>query len=151
MDSPVGWVGTESGLPGGREIWSVPPGAGSGAGGSWMPVACDTTLQIGDTWFIEPGMPIRTLKDLTDVYHQTVGRNGVLEMDFAIDRTGRVAPKHAARYKEFGDWVKSCCESWNRLFFSAFRSYFLSSKRCALLWHSAPQTAPQRAAQLSSA
>lgn len=29
---------------------------------------------------------------------QTVGRNGVLEMDFAIDRTGRVDPKHAARY-----------------------------------------------------
>jgi hypothetical protein len=23
MSSPVGWVGTESGLPGGREIWSI--------------------------------------------------------------------------------------------------------------------------------
>ena len=23
MDSPVGWVGTESGLPGGKEIWST--------------------------------------------------------------------------------------------------------------------------------
>ena len=47
-------------------------------------------MRAGDTWFIEPGMGIRTLKDLTNVYHQTVGRNGVLEMDFAIDRTGRV-------------------------------------------------------------
>lgn len=72
-------------------------------------------------------MPIRSLKELTNVYHQvvcsfllcplhtssfsllqrihifgclgcqTVGRNGVLEMDFAIDRTGRVNAKHAAR------------------------------------------------------
>ena len=33
-------------------------------------------------------MGIRSLEDLTNVYHQTVGRNGVLEMDFAIDRTG---------------------------------------------------------------
>ena len=105
MDSPVGWVGTESGLPGGREIWT-----GKGPGG-WMPIACDTTLQTGDTWFIEPEMGIRTLQDLTNVYHQTVGRNGVLEMDFAIDRTGRVAPKHAARYKEFGAWVKSCYDT----------------------------------------
>ena len=56
-------------------------------------------------------MPIRPLKDVINVYHQTVGRNGVLEMDFAIDRTGRVDPKHATRYKAFGDWVKSCYDS----------------------------------------
>ena len=29
-------------------------------------------------------------------------------MDFAIDRTGRVDPKHEARYKEFGNWLKRC-------------------------------------------
>jgi hypothetical protein len=32
----------------------------------------------------------------------------VLEMDFAIDRTGRVDPIHAARYTELGDWIRSC-------------------------------------------
>ena len=48
--SPVGWVGTESGLPGGREIWSI--GNTAPTQSTWQPVACDTTLQIGDTWYI---------------------------------------------------------------------------------------------------
>jgi alpha-L-fucosidase len=50
IDSPVGWVGTESGLPGGREIWSI--GNTAPTQSTWQPVACDTTLQIGDTWYI---------------------------------------------------------------------------------------------------
>ena len=28
--------------------------------------------------------------------------------DFAIDRTGRVEASHAALYKQFGDWIRSC-------------------------------------------
>jgi hypothetical protein len=32
-------------------------------------------------------------------------------MDFAIDRTGRVDSKHAARYKQFGAWLTSCYAS----------------------------------------
>jgi alpha-L-fucosidase len=63
----------------------------------WLPKCCDTTLQVGDTWFYEPNLAVRQLSELIQVYHQTVGRNGVLEMDFAIDRTGRVAPSHEAR------------------------------------------------------
>ena len=42
------------------------------------------------------------------VYHHTVGQNAVLELDFAIDRNGQVDPAHATRYKEFGDWIRSC-------------------------------------------
>lgn len=42
------------------------------------------------------------------VYHDTVGQNGVLELDFAIDRQGRVNATHAARYKQLGDWVRGC-------------------------------------------
>ena len=29
-------------------------------------------------------------------------------MDFAIDETGNVAAEQAARYKEFGDWIRNC-------------------------------------------
>ncbi len=32
----------------------------------------------------------------------------MLELDFAIDQNGLVAPDHAARYREFGDWIRSC-------------------------------------------
>ena len=31
-----------------------------------------------------------------------------MELDFAIDRTGNVAPAHASRYAEFGAWIRSC-------------------------------------------
>jgi len=42
------------------------------------------------------------------VYHGTVGRNGMLELDFAINRSGLVDEAHAERYKEFGDWIRAC-------------------------------------------
>ena len=40
-----------------------------------------------------------------------MGRNAVLELDFAIARNGKVDPTHAARYKEFGDWIRACYSS----------------------------------------
>ena len=36
------------------------------------------------------------------------GRNGVLELDFAIDRDGRVAAAHAERYRQLGRWIRRC-------------------------------------------
>ena len=106
--NPVCWIGTESGSPGG-EIWST---GGNGLGDPNSPVVCpkgcDTTLQEGDHWFYTSGDAIRTLAELIKVYHGTVGRNGVLELDFAINRDGLVEPAHVARYKEFGDWARSC-------------------------------------------
>jgi hypothetical protein len=41
-------------------------------------------------------------------YHATVGANTVMELDFAIDRTGNVAPSHAALYAAFGAWRRAC-------------------------------------------
>lgn len=37
-----------------------------------------------------------------------MGQNAVLELDFAIDLNGQVDPAHAAAYKQFGDWIRSC-------------------------------------------
>ena len=34
--------------------------------------------------------------------------NGMLELDFAIDRDGLVRPTHATRYKELGSWIRKC-------------------------------------------
>ena len=42
------------------------------------------------------------------MYHSSVGQNCVMELDFAVDRTGNIDPKHAARYREFGAWINSC-------------------------------------------
>ena len=59
-------------------------------------------------WFYTPGKSVRTLADMQTVYHSTVGRNCVIELDFAIDREGLVDPVHAARYAEFGAWIHNC-------------------------------------------
>lgn len=45
---------------------------------------------------------------MIDVYHQTVGRNCLLELDLAPDRSGLIPARHASRYKELGDFVRSC-------------------------------------------
>lgn len=55
-----------------------------------------------------PDIPIRSLSELISVYHDTVGRNGKLELAFHIDRDGLVPDHHAKRYKEFGDWIRNC-------------------------------------------
>lgn len=71
----------------------------------------------GDTWFYEPPTgdaehsaptPLRPLDELIFTYHSTVGHNTVLELDFAIDRNGLVAPSHAALYKRLGDFIRDC-------------------------------------------
>ena len=89
--NPVCWVGTESGAPGG-DVWSTgTSGRGDPNSSDYCPKACDTTLQESDHWFWM-GNPIRSLGELIPIYHGTVGRNGMLELDFAIDRQGLVDP-----------------------------------------------------------
>lgn len=107
--NPIRWIGTESGITN-EAIWSTGTAWGSGDPNSplWCPATCDTTLQEGDHWFWEPNTPIRNLTELIEVYHDTVGNNGVLELDFAIDRTGNVDPVHAVMYASFGNWIRQC-------------------------------------------
>ncbi|EGD82141.1 hypothetical protein PTSG_02815 [Salpingoeca rosetta] len=109
MPSPVKWCGTESGTPP-RGFWSTGCDASSGNPNatSYCPTGVDTTLQDFDTWFWMPGVPIRSLGAMMDVYHASVGNNGVLELDFAINRDGLVDATHAVLYKQLGDWIRAC-------------------------------------------
>ena len=104
------WVGTESGHPP-KEIWStgiMNPFNGNPNSTEFCPKGSDTVLQRTGWWFYKKQAPVRSLKEMIQVYHQTVGRNSVLELDFAIDMTGRVAPAHATIYEQLGDWIRSC-------------------------------------------
>jgi hypothetical protein len=74
----------------------------------YNPSSTDFTLQAGDVWFFEPNAPLRPLTEMISTYHATCGANTVMELDFAIDRTGNVDPAHAALYKAFGDWRRAC-------------------------------------------
>ena len=53
-------------------------------------------------WFWRETFPLRPLSEMIETYHHSVGNNGVLELDFAIDDTGNVHPTHAAEYKVHG-------------------------------------------------
>ena len=53
-------------------------------------------------------MLLRTLVELIDVYHRSVGHNCVLLLDLTPDRTGLIPPAYALRYKELGDFIRSC-------------------------------------------
>lgn len=74
----------------------------------FVPAECDTTLQTEGRWFFGVGQPLRSIEEMIGVYHTSVGRNCLLELDFAPDRSGLIPADHAARYKQLGDFIKSC-------------------------------------------
>jgi len=75
---------------------------------TFMPAGVDYTLQAGDTWFYNPTVPLRNLTEMIYTYHNSVGRNTVMELAFSIEPTGRLDPKHAALYASMGSWIREC-------------------------------------------
>ena len=45
---------------------------------------------------------------MIQIYHKTVARNVLLELDFAIDTRGRLAPAHREFYAQFGQYLEGC-------------------------------------------
>lgn len=75
----------------------------------FSPPECPTTLQVTDRWFYGGNdFPLRPLHELIDAYHTSVGRNCKLVLDLAVSRDGIVDPRHASRYKELGDFIRTC-------------------------------------------
>lgn len=113
-NSGVRWIGTEGGHVS-EPIWSTAAqradfsGTGDPNSPVWAPAGVDSTLQDPKRWFwTEPATAIASVAELQTRYHQSVGNNGVIEMDFAINPDGLVDPVHAQRYKDFGDWIHAC-------------------------------------------
>ena len=99
-------------MPESDGIWIAgTEGTGKFSSTDACPKGCDTTLQLDDTWFFEKSEGIRELKDLNNAYHKTVGNNGALELDLAVNRNGIVETSHSVRYKELGDWIRACYAS----------------------------------------
>ena len=74
----------------------------------FCPAESDTTLQINDRWFWGVNSRLRSIEEMIDVYHKTVGRNYILELDLSPDRSGLIPARYAARYKQLGDFIRSC-------------------------------------------
>ncbi|KAE8450583.1 hypothetical protein EG329_005927 [Mollisiaceae sp. DMI_Dod_QoI] len=108
-DNSVRWVGTETGeAP--IENWStgITNDGGNSSSPYFCPAVCDTTLQTNDRWFYGVNQPLRSIEELIAVYHVSVGRNCLLELDVSPDRSGLILAGHAARYKQLGDFISSC-------------------------------------------
>ena len=76
---------------------------------TWQGAGLDYTLQQADVWFhTTPATPLRPLSEMITTYHNSVGRNTVMELDFAIARTGKLDPSHSLLYAALGGWIKTC-------------------------------------------
>ena len=73
-----------------------------------MPAGHEDVIQTGGNWFFTPGDGTRPLAEMIRIYHLTAGRNTLLELDYAIDRRGRIAPHHRIFYDSFGAWLDGC-------------------------------------------
>ena len=107
--SPLRWIGNEDGdAP--DPNWSTGLGANGGDPNSpyFAPAECDTTLQQSDRWFYGAGVALRSLSDLVERYHISVGRNCLLQLDLSPDTHGLIAPDHAARYAQLGGVIRAC-------------------------------------------
>src|ERR1700728_2881043 len=93
------WVGTESGRVD-YESWNVIDRHGYLR---WRPIEADTPLRDLH-WFWHPHDEgsVKSLKELTTVYEQTVGRGAQLMLGLAPDTRGLLPDSDVARLKEFG-------------------------------------------------
>ncbi|KAJ5281999.1 Glycoside hydrolase family 29 [Penicillium angulare] len=108
-ENSIRWIGTEAGQAP-EENWStgVTNDGGDSTSPYFCPAECDTTLQTDDRWFFGVDQPLRSIEEMIDVYHQTVGRNCLLELDLTPDRSGLIPASYAARYRQLGDFIGSC-------------------------------------------
>ncbi|KAJ6023727.1 Glycoside hydrolase family 29 [Penicillium herquei] len=108
----IRWIGVETGQAP-EENWSTGVTNDGGDPGSpyFCPAECDTTLQTDDRWFFGIDQPLRSIEEMIDVYHQSVGHNCLLELDLTPDRSGLIPANYAARYKQLGDFIRSCYDT----------------------------------------
>ena len=77
----------------------------------FAPAECDTATYTDGRWFFGSEDPTRSLSQLVDVYHRTVGRNCFLTLGMSPNREGLVPTEHAAAYKALGDFVSACYDN----------------------------------------
>lgn len=103
-DADLRWVGNEEGKIT-YENWNVVDRAGYLR---WRPVEVDTPLRKLH-WFWHPNdeSSLKSVKELVEAYHMSVGRGGQLMLGIAPDKNGRVPDADVQRLKEFGEAVQS--------------------------------------------
>jgi alpha-L-fucosidase len=112
----VRWVGNEAGRAG-ETCWGMlspaghepglraPPQAelnqGDEEGTHWIPAECDVSIRPG--WFHHPAEDgaVKTVTELLDIWHASVGRGANLLLNLPVDRRGRVHETDARHLREW--------------------------------------------------
>ena len=84
------------------------PGHGDPDAAQWAPSESDVTLSSTGEWYWKPGQPIKSLAFMAQIYDRTVGHNANLLLNFAPDYSGQLPAESVERYKELGDWIRTC-------------------------------------------
>jgi len=97
------WVGNESGFAS-ADNWNVVDRLGYLR---WRPAEADTPLRK-DHWFWHPNdeKSLKSLAELMETYHKTVGRGAQLMLGLAPDNRGLLPESDVARLREFGNEVR---------------------------------------------
>lgn len=110
----IRWVGNEHGYAG-ETFWSTIStdsvtignantkylNTGDPKGNKWVIGQCDVSIRPG--WFYHPEQDslVKTPEKLLEIYHKSVGRNGVLLLNLPPDRRGLIHETDVAYLKEF--------------------------------------------------
>lgn len=99
----IRWVGNESGFAP-EENWNVVDNYGILR---WRPAEADTPLRHGH-WFWHPNSEkrLKSLGELMEIYHKTVGRGAQLVLGIAPDNRGLLPEADVKRLEEFGAEVR---------------------------------------------
>lgn len=119
-DGPdVRWVGDEKGFAG-DTCWSTVNrsmitigeagiekylNGGDPRGRDWVPPECDVSIRPG--WFWHKNETAKPLRQLLEIYYNSVGRNCVLLLNAPPNSTGVVEDADVARLREFGAAVSA--------------------------------------------
>lgn len=70
----------------------------------WYPSEVDVSIRPGWFWHEEENTKVKSLKQLSDIYFQSVGYNSVLLLNIPPDRRGLINEADVERLKEFADY-----------------------------------------------
>jgi len=109
----VRWVGNEKGFAADPN-WAMVNLAGMTIGGNnkdqthglegganWCPTECDVSIRPGWFYHAAESLKLKTLKELVEIYYNSVGLNGVMLLNVPPDRRGLIHENDAARLREF--------------------------------------------------
>ena len=120
------WIGNEKGYAG-ETNWSTLNTDGFGVGNDapkpevlntgnrdgqyWIPGEADVSIRPG--WFYSPSTDdkVKSLAELSDIYHASVGRNANLLLNVPVDRRGLIHQNDSLRLMEFRKYIDESYKS----------------------------------------